>query len=54
MKKVILASVFFSLFFVGCSSSEPKEEPVEEVAVIQTTTNGKEMVVAPIEPGDYD
>lgn len=54
MKKVVLASIFFSLFFVGCSSSEPKEEPVvEEVVVAQpvvteTVVVGKEVIVAPI------
>ncbi|MGL4863150.1 MAG: hypothetical protein ACRC4T_08530 [Cetobacterium sp.] len=52
MKKVVLASVFFSLFFVGCSSSEPKQEPVvEEVVVVEPAVVGKEIIVAPIPVG---
>lgn len=33
MKKLLLGSIFFSLFLVGCSSSEPKEEVVVEETV---------------------
>ena len=49
MKKIVLASIFFSLFFIGCSSSQPKEEPVvEEVIVAEPVVVGKEVIVAPV------
>lgn len=49
MKKVVLASVFFSLFFIGCSSSEPQPEPVvEEVVVTEPIVVGKEVMVTPV------
>ncbi|MBC2850278.1 MULTISPECIES: hypothetical protein [unclassified Cetobacterium] len=49
MKNVFLASLFFSLFFVGCSSSEPKEEPVvvEEAVVVEPVEMGKEIMPKP-------
>lgn len=45
MKKIVLASIFFSLFFIGCSSSEPKEE---EVVIVEPVAVGKEIIVTPI------
>lgn len=52
MKKIVLASIFFSLFFIGCSSSEPQPEPVvEEVVVVEPAVVGKEIIVAPIPVG---
>lgn len=49
MKKIVLASIFFSLFFIGCSSSEPQPEPVvEEVVVVEPIVVGKEVIVAPV------
>lgn len=49
MKNLFLASLFFSLFFVGCSSSEPKEEPVvvEKAVVVEPVEMGKEIMPKP-------
>lgn len=33
MKKLLLGSIFFSLFLVGCSSSEPKEEVIVDETI---------------------
>ncbi|MGL5356780.1 MAG: hypothetical protein ACRC0F_08900 [Cetobacterium sp.] len=49
MKKLVLASVFFSMFFVGCSSSKPVETPaVEEVVIVEPMEMGKEITAKPI------
>lgn len=49
MKKIVLTSIFFSLFFIGCSSSQPKEEPaVEEVVIVEPIEMGKEIMTPPI------
>ena len=44
MKKLVLGSIFFSLFLVGCSSTHPQEEVVVQEAVVE------EVVVATPEP----
>lgn len=49
MKKIILGSIFFSVFFIGCSSSQPTPEPVvEEVVILEPVVVGKEIIVAPV------
>ena len=44
MNKLILGSIFFSLFLVGCSSTQPQEEVVVQDTVVE------EVVVATPEP----
>ncbi|MGL5279414.1 MAG: hypothetical protein ACRC8M_10170 [Cetobacterium sp.] len=44
MKKLVLGSIFLSLFLVGCSNTQPQEEVVVQEAVIE------EVVVATPEP----
>ena len=50
MKKLILGSVFFSLFLVGCSSTppQPEPEPVEEIIIVEPVQVGKEFIVVPV------
>lgn len=47
MKKLVLGSIFFSLFLVGCSSTQPKEEVVVVEEVVVATP---EPVEAPVKP----
>lgn len=51
MKKLILGSIFFSLFLVGCSSTQPQEEVVvQETIVEEVVTVTPEPVEAPTKP----
>ena len=44
MKKIVLGSLFFGLFLVGCSSSQPQEEIVIVEPVVV-----EEVVIEPVE-----
>lgn len=53
MKKLVLLSLIFSVFLIGCSSASP---PEEEVVMEETITDfvpvetGKEVMHSPVTP----